>query len=46
MKMPSVAELLVEQAKENERRRILDIIRECETIEEAVAKIKEMISNG
>lgn len=46
MKMPSVAELLVEQVKENERRRILDIIKECKTIDEAVAKIKEMISNG
>lgn len=44
--MPSVAELLVEEAKENERRKILEVIRECKTVEEAVGKIKSMISNG
>lgn len=44
--MPSVAELLIQEAKENERRRILDIIRERETIEDAVAKIMAMLSNG
>lgn len=45
MKMPSVAELLVEQVKENERRKILELVRDCKSVEDAVDKIQGMISN-
>lgn len=44
--MPSVAELLVKEVKENEQRRILEIIRACKNVEEVIDKIQKMIING
>ena len=35
-----MAELLVKEAKDNERLRILAILKECKSLEEAIAKIE------
>ena len=42
MKMPSQTEALIQMTQENERRKIVEILQECKTIEEAVKRVKEM----
>lgn len=40
----NLGEQLRELAEENQTRKILDIIRECKTIEEAVEKVRALLN--
>ncbi|MCD8218922.1 MAG: helix-turn-helix domain-containing protein [Ruminococcus sp.] len=42
----NTSELLAKMTEENQTRKILEIIRECQTIEEAVEKIQAIIKNS
>lgn len=42
MKMPSQTEALIQITQENERRKILEIVKECKSLDEAVNKIQSM----
>lgn len=42
MGMPNQTEALIQITQENERRKILEILRDCKSIDEAIEKIKEM----
>ena len=39
----NLSEVVVELAKENQTRKILEILKECETLEEAIQKIEELL---
>jgi len=41
--MPSEAELLVKEAKENQTRKILAIVVECEDKEEIIRRLKQLL---
>ncbi|MCL2446376.1 MAG: protein phosphatase [Oscillospiraceae bacterium] len=41
--MPTASELLREEAQENQTRKILEIMQECKTLEEAIEKTKELL---
>ena len=40
----NTSELLVQITEENQTRKILDIVKECETLEEAIEKIKTLLN--
>lgn len=40
----NVGEMLREVTEENQTRKILDIIRECKTLEEAIEKVKALLN--
>ncbi len=39
----NTSELLVEEAKENRTREILDLIKDCKDLEEAIEKIRALL---
>ena len=41
--MPTAAELLRDEAKESQTRKILDILRNCGNLDEAVLKVEELL---
>ncbi len=43
--MPNQTEILVQEAKENQTRKILAEVKECKDLDEAIAKIASMIKN-
>lgn len=40
----NTAELLAKEAKENRTREILDILKDCKNLEEAIEKIKALLN--
>lgn len=40
----NVGEILVEKAEENQTRKILEILNECKTLEEAKEKVKALLN--
>lgn len=40
----NVGELLKEVAEENQTRKILEILRDCETLEDAIEKVKALLN--
>ena len=43
MKMPNAAEMIDKNAREAEARKILDMARKCETLEEFIEKLESML---